>query len=109
MSKIDYWLECLNCALEEIGAYNILTEDQKKSIAADLNAGCENIGLAFGGDFRPSKAEKSKEVLRLEERIKELEERDFIFRRAVATRRRVPVEDVYIESGDVKYDTLHRY
>jgi len=104
----NYWLEAVRCSVEDNGI--VLPDGTDVKVAHDMAIAAENQSMAFGYRDRPSKhPEKSDEVKRLEARIKELEERDLIFRQAVATRRRVPVEDVYIESGDVKYDIHHRY
>lgn len=70
MDKIEYWLESLSCSLEEMGAENSLTDEQKKSIACDMSASHENYSMAFGQpDFRPSKTQKSPEVKKLEEKF----------------------------------------
>lgn len=107
---MEYWFEALNSSLCEIGREDALTEDQKKAVALDLLVSHDNYSMAFAApDFRAAKTEKSTEVRRLEGRVAELEARDLIFRQAVATRRRVPIEDVYIENGNVKYDITHQY
>lgn len=66
MHKMEYWLESLNSSLDELGIANALTDDQKKSIAYDLEASHDNYSMAFARpDFRPSKTEKLEEVKRL--------------------------------------------
>ena len=41
----DYWIECVSQSAEDCGA--ILTKEQIAAIAADVQSGHENYGLAF--------------------------------------------------------------
>ena len=36
MSRLVYWLEALECSLDESGCYHVLTPEQRQSIAEDL-------------------------------------------------------------------------
>lgn len=54
---------------------------------------------AFGHDCIPSpaKTEKTAEIKRLEKQIKELEDQILCYRQSVATRRGVPLNQVYLD------------
>ena len=102
---MDYWKECIAEAFEdsEIKA----TEEQINNTASWVEGAHDNYGMAHGYDCIPSpiETEKNEEINRLKKEIKRLEENILTYRSSVASRRQVPLEDVYIEDGDVIYGT----
>lgn len=106
-SNFDYWHEALSTSLEDKGLYEAVTVDQMKEIARDLVNAYENIGMAFGHDaiHNPAIAEKAAIAKKYEAIIKELEDREYNYRKSVATRRNVPIEAVYMDrDGAVMID-----
>lgn len=64
MGARDYWEECLAQSLEDNGV--AATQEQIRAIAADVQSGHENYGLAFYQPTGPSDAERDlKETQRL--------------------------------------------
>lgn len=56
MTKADYWVECIESALEEHGVS--ANAEQIKRIAADVQISAENQGLAFHvPEYRPFNTE----------------------------------------------------
>jgi hypothetical protein len=104
--KLNYWIEALQISLEESGVFGILSDEVLRNVAKDMIHASEMQSQAFGWDQIPSpaKAEKSETEKRLENRIKELENEILCYRKSVAQRRGVPLEDVYLDyGGDVIY------
>lgn len=53
MKAFDYWVECVNLGAESCGLS--LTADQAESIAASVEAGHDNYGMAF---YSPPSSER---------------------------------------------------
>lgn len=104
--KLDYWEEAVSNSLEENGLLNLMPKEAINKIAKDMVNAAECQSMAFGWDAIPSpaKAEKSSEAKRYEARIKELENEILCYRKSVASRRGVPLEQVHVDQhGDVIY------
>lgn len=103
MNKQEYWEYSLSEALEAVGVK--LTDEQLTAVAADLCISAEQTSMCFGSDHPQGQRNTELEELkkRYEKQIKELEDRDWIFRKSVAERRGVTPHDVYIEGTSVMY------
>ena len=101
---MDYWEECIEAACDEAGV--IVTKEQIKSIATDVEVAHEQYGMAFGHDCIPNPL--LADVQRLEHEIKRREEKHeaqlYGIKKGVAKRRKVDVSDVCIDDdGLVTY------
>lgn len=67
MSKQDYWDEMVRVSFAERGI--VATEEQLLGVAGDMDACCENIGMAYpsGPPDRPSVDPRDREIARLKE------------------------------------------
>jgi hypothetical protein len=74
----NYWDECLSDAFEGVEAYHLfgqLTEEQRKSIAYDLEMVREHYGMAF---YSPPNSDRYEDIKNeYEKKYKELE-REYI-------------------------------
>lgn len=105
--NFDYWHEALSASLEDKGLLIAVTSEQLKDMAKDLMNAYENIGMAFGHDCIPDPkiAEIAGIKKNYEAKIKELEQREYNYRKSVATRRNVNIEAVYMDrDGSVMID-----
>ena len=100
---MDYWKECIKEALDDV--LIIASEGEIDTIASWVEGAHENYSTAMGHDVNqsPVETEKDRIINSLKAEIKNLENNVFSYRQSVATRRNVPVEDVYLEDGDVIY------
>jgi len=101
---MDYWEECIESAFNEAGI--TATQEQIKSVAADVAVSHENYGMAFGYDCIPNPL--LSEIQKLEQEIKRNKEKHEIqlhgIKKGVAERRKVTVPDVCIDDdGSVTY------
>lgn len=104
--KLNYWIEAIQSSADN---NNIsLPDDIIKKMAVDMVNAAEMQGQAFGHDIIPSPriAEKDSIVKNMEAKIKYLEAQVMAYKQSVATRRRVSVENVYLENGYVMYDRI---
>lgn len=101
---MNYWEECIFEALNEEGI--TATEEQIKNIAGCVEVAHENYGMAFGYDRidNPMEDEIAKLKKEHQKEIERLEQRELCYRKSVAARHRVSVEDVHLEDGRVVYD-----
>lgn len=101
--KTDYWLEALDCALEDVGYFDTIPNEAKIKIAISLVISAEMQSQAFGCDAIPSRANSETDELKkkYEKQIKELEERELNYRKSVATRRHVDLHQVYMDRDGV--------
>lgn len=99
--KKDYWYECVEGSLNDLGIK--LTEKQIDCIAGDIEVSHENYGMAMGYDAIPNPVNSQIEELKRKhkEEIERLESHILCYRKSVAERRNVPVEDVFLEDGRV--------
>jgi len=103
---MDYWKECISESFDDVGI--VATEEQIKTVASWVEGAHENYGMAFGHDcISNPKNPKNTEIENIKkehkEEIKRLEDQIHTYRKSVSTRRKVPLEDVCIEDGDVIY------
>ncbi|WP_333998254.1 hypothetical protein [Burkholderia orbicola] len=107
MSKLDYWLESLGYALEEVGAYDALTPEQRKDVAEALVVSAENEGMAMGRDCIPNPMNSEIERLKAAHRaeIERFEERERIYCRDIARSQNVDSHRIGIHNGSV---VIHR-
>jgi len=102
--KLTYWKEAVSSSFEE--NYLPLVDSIIENVAKDMIISAEQQSMAFGYDCipNPAKADKSAEIKRLEDRIKELENDILCYRQSVASRRGVPLEQVHLDNqGSVIY------
>jgi hypothetical protein len=97
----EYWREAVDIAFRDEGI--TATDEQIDNVAGAIESSHENYGMAHGYDAIPNPAEavESALVASLKSEIKRLEEEIIIYRRSVAFRRGVRVDDVYTQSGKV--------
>jgi hypothetical protein len=108
---ITYWVEALQNALEGVGKLDALTREEFDKAATELSAWRESYGMAFGHDCipdpdGPSAVERAlrEQQQRHERELAAKDEEITAYRRSVALRRGVPIEDVYVDrSGSVIY------
>ncbi len=100
---MDYWKECIKEAFED--SKIIATDEQIDNVASWVEGAHENYSMANGHDViqSPVENEKDRQIKTLKSEIERLENNVTTYRKSVATRRNVPIEDVYIENGDVIY------
>ena len=101
---MDYWEECIESAFNEAGI--TATQEQIKSVAADVAVSHENYGMAFGYDCIPNPL--LSEMQKLKQEIKQNKEKQeaqlYGIKKGVAERRRIDVSDVCIDDdGLVTY------
>ncbi|MFA8336361.1 hypothetical protein [Burkholderia cenocepacia] len=107
MSMLSYWLESLGYALEEAGAYDALTPDQRKQVAESLVVSAENESTAMGRDCIPNPLNSEIERLKAAHRteIESFRERERIFCRDIARSQSVEAHRIGIVNGHV---VIHR-
>jgi hypothetical protein len=54
--QLDYWREALECALDDAGAWGLLTDEQLARAAKSLVISAENEGTSSGHDAIPHPA-----------------------------------------------------
>lgn len=101
---MDYWAETIAEAFEDAGI--TATEDQIQTVAGWAEGAHENYGMAHGYDAIPN--HESTEIARLkkahENELEEMRQQVDCYRKSVAVRRGVKMEDVYLDNqGHVMY------
>jgi len=66
MTELDYWIECLECSLEENGLSSKLTKSEIELIARDIDRGADMKSMAFGHDCIPNPIKLENERLNKE-------------------------------------------
>lgn len=102
---MNYWEEVISEGACE--ANLVITESQIKMIASHAESAHENYGLATGSECIPNPMESEIEQLKKSHAKDkaEWESRDLNYRKSVATRRGVDVNNVYQnEHGEVMFD-----
>lgn len=104
--RLEYWVEAIECALEDIGKEGILSKTEIKSMAQNLQNSAEQEDMAYGIEHIPNPLLSEIEKLKSEynNKIIKLEETNLIFRKNVAKRLNVRHEDVYLDGENVVYD-----
>lgn len=105
-SHQEYWLDALSEALDVIGKYDIISDEEKKEVAKRLDSAQESMCYAFysppATDFVNSEVRELKERIKNLERQVEKEREDF--RKNVAMRRGCdPNEVTLIGNGHAEY------
>lgn len=61
-ANIRYWVESIEIALDEVGAFGLLTEEQINQISESISGAAENYGTLMGYDSieSPEKTEINK-------------------------------------------------
>ena len=108
MNKLDYWIEAVEAALEDIGKLNNYTNEELKTVAESLIISSEQESMAFGYDCIPNPLESTIRDMKSkhESEIKQYEKRESVYRQNVADRHgpRVGPNQVYIDGNNVMYD-----
>lgn len=99
--KTELWKEFIANAAEESG--ELLKETTIDAIVDCVEGIIENMWMIDGPAPTPARPVRHENIDALKDEIKRLEEQIFTYRRSVAIRRHVPIEDVYIEDGTVIY------
>jgi seryl-tRNA synthetase len=106
MAKTDYYLEAIETAFDIAGHYDLMSQipqEDKLTIAKSIANACENIempGCGSTGTMYDNEALK-KRIKELEAELAQMEKN---FKKNVARRRNVPVDDVRIgRDGDAYY------
>jgi len=91
---LNYWIEAVDSALEDIGKQNILSNNDIKRLAESLIISSEQQSMAFGYEHIPNPLQSEIEKIKLEyeTKIKRLEQNDFIYRKNVADRHKVDLK-----------------
>jgi hypothetical protein len=100
---MDYWEECITESFEEAGI--AATKEQIDTVISWVEGAHENYGMASGYDCIPNPAiAESERTQRLHDKEIELLRHDIdCYRRSVAKRRGVNINEVYLDHGDVRY------
>lgn len=100
---MDYWRECIAEAMED--AEVVATKEQIDIIASWAEGAHDNYSMAKGYDViqSPVETEKDRKINSLKDEIKSLNDSIHTYRKSVAIRRNVSIQDVHIENGDVIY------
>lgn len=108
MDKLEYWIEAVEFALEDIGKVNILSREDLKIFAQSIVTSADQESMAYGSCVADNPLINEIEKLNEKHKIEmdKMEKRELIFRKNVADRHgpNVSEKDVYIEHGSVYYD-----
>lgn len=103
-AKLEYWMESVESAMEEIGYTNLPIEDIT-AMAESMIGTAEQESMMFGYDAIPNplQTEINEITDKLERERNKAHHREYIYRKSIATRNNVNPEDVCIEHGNVWY------
>lgn len=104
--KLEYWIESVSVALDEIDGISPFTDQNIKDLAEDMLISAEQEGMAFGYDAIPNPL--TTEITKIkEENAREIDDwkrRDRIYRQSIADAYKLSDRDIiYIENGEVRY------
>lgn len=106
--RLNYWIEAVESALEDVNKLNMFSNDEIKSLAETLQGSSEQESMAFGTEHIPNPLEAEIRNIKSKHKkeIEQYENREFIFRKNVSDRHGPYVDpgDVYINGNDVVYD-----
>ena len=106
--RLDYWIEAVESALEDVNKLDMFSNDEIKSLAETLQGSSEQESMAFGTEHIPNSLETEIRNIKTKHKkeIEQYENREFIFRKNVSDRHGPYVDprDVYINGNDVVYD-----
>ncbi len=102
----EYWLECVETSLDEMGIPDALTKEQREQLAHDVQMGHENIGMAFGYDAIPNPmiAEVESVKRQAARDLKAQEDVTAIYKRAACNLAHVNPDRVYVNNGEAFID-----
>lgn len=105
---LNYWVEAVHVALDDVGKLTMFSDEDIKKIAQNIQNSSEQQSMAFGWDLilNPLVDGIQKLKVKHECEIAQHERRDRIFRKNVADRNHVRIEDVYIQDERVVYDRI---
>ena len=100
---MKYWKICIEEAVSEIGIS--ATEEQIAALAEWVEGAHDNYGMAHGHDCIPNPAETAREeyARRHKKETDEAEEREYLLKKAIASRYNVPVH-VSVRDGGVEVE-----
>ena len=102
---LEYWIESIESLLDEMDKLDLFTSDDTKLMAEALIITAEQESMAFGYDAIPNPQatviEHLKELHEL--RNAKLERENDILRQTLADAKKLRVNDIYVENGQVKY------
>ncbi len=101
MTRFDYWLEAVTCALDEVDVY--LPMDKLTSVVADLIVAAENQSQAFGEHCIPHPAtiELADIKRKYIDNMEDMKVSDLALRREIARRAGCELHDIEIRYGSV--------
>ena len=104
---LDYWIESVSAALDEIDGISPFTDQNIKDLAENMMISAEQEGMAFGYDAIPNPQQTMIEHLKElhELRDKEYERNERIYQQSIADTHKLSINDVYIENGKVRFLT----
>ncbi len=100
----SYWQEALEIALDEVGAFHLLTKEQIESVAESIATSAENRGTACGYDAipNPMEAEMSSANQHHKRELAEMQNRLDCMRKNIAQRIGVDPHRVGVHNGRVE-------
>jgi len=103
---LNYWIEAVESALEEVGKLTLFSKDDIKILAETLQISSEQQSMMFGYENIPNPLESEIQKIKseFEKKITKLEQNDLVYRKNVADRHGVNPEQVYLDGENVMYD-----
>jgi hypothetical protein len=104
---MNYWLEALECSLDEAGCIDALTKEQREKVADDLQRAHEMHAEATGELCIPNPVRSElQETLRKHDReLRERDERERLWKRGMAKALGCPERQLYINRGNIERDS----
>lgn len=107
MTREEYFLEALSSSLEEHGALELISGEQRAAIAKDLAMAASMEGECFGRICIPNPAAEELRLVKAKaaNAMEELELRANLYRRALAKELGVNERSLYIRDGSIACDS----
>ena len=106
--KLEYWIEAVMSALDEIDEISLFTDQNIKDLAESMLISAEQEGMAFGYDVIPNPL--STEITKIKEEnareIADWENRDRIYRQSIADAYKLSARDMIYISRTAKLNAL---
>jgi len=107
-NRLNYWIEAVECALEDANKLNMFSNDDIKTLAENISISAEQESMAFGTEHIPNPLETEIQNMKSKHKkeIEQYNHREFIFRKNVSDRHGPYVDpgDVYIDGNNIVYD-----
>lgn len=104
-TKLEYWIESVSAALDEIDGISPFTDQNIRDLAESMIISAEQEGMAFGYDAIPdpqtTMIEQLKELYELREASRDKTESILI--QKIADVQQLSPRDIYVEGGRVRY------